>query len=199
MKKPLLLLSVILAGCGTATGPSQSDLLQNPLYAEYFFNDLAETLATIEIQKDLPANAELIADADRLQAARDAKEDAIASGNAARKLRDSASVGEFVPDKELPRGNVMLRDGMLFTGPAFDTPPGPSLHVYLSPVIDPRDGTFPDAKAIDVGRLEQTYGTFAMPLPPDIDLKTIRTVVLYDTVLQRLYGFAQLSQGKNLR
>ncbi len=184
---------LLLAACSGNT-PSLSKNLENPLYAEYYYNDLASTLANIEILKDRKDNAELLKDTAVVDVMHEAKDSATAAAAAARKIRDKAAVGDFIPASESEQGLIMLLGDMFYTGPSFNSPPGPSLHFYISNVLDPREGVFPDPTAIDIGAVEQPYGAAAYPLPSSVKGR-YKTVVLYDTVLKRVFGFAQLDYG----
>lgn len=193
---PLLLASlVVLAGC---SGGTAGALLENPLYAEYYFNDFAERMANIEIQKDDPLNKAILDDERLLSALREAKDDALAKGSAAKKMRDKGGVGTLVPVAEFPAGNVMVLGSMLYTDPAFSVPPGPDLHFVLTTMVDPREGEFPDPESASVG-IVQNYGASAYAVPAPPEGKQWRSVAVYDKTLRRLYAFAQLNYGPAAR
>lgn len=194
MKKLLLLSAIALTGCSGSA--SLESLLQNPLYAEYYHNDLADRLATIELQGDYPANKPVMDNAELLSLAREAREQAVVEAATARKARDRGATGGFVPVAEQVSGQVMLVDDTLFTGPTFNTPPGVDLQLYLSVAIDPRDVVWPDDSAVALGNVQQHYGAGAYSASADApEGKQWRTVVLYDAALKRIYGFVQLSYG----
>lgn len=189
--KKLLLLAVLLTGC-TPGAVSLDKLLKNPLYAEYYYSDLADRLATIEINREVTQNKPITDNAELMRILTETKDRATANAAAAQKARDRAGVGGLVPVLEDVRGQVMLIDGTLFTGPTFDTPPGVDLQLYLSPSIDPRDVVFPDDGSVAIGPVTHHYGAAAYDAPHGHQW---RTAVLYDLALHRIYGFAQLTYG----
>ncbi len=200
MKKfsPLLFVaSIALSACGAPTSSMTHDeSMRNPLYAEYYWNDLVDTLTNIEIDATRKENAEFLKEKGNLDRLHSLKEDALAAAKKERAKRDDGASGPFARDTEETQGFIMLLDNVLYTNPSFNTPPGPSLHIYLSPVVDPRDAVFPDPDATDLGLLQQPYGAQTMVLSKE-PAKKPHVVVLYDTVLKRIYGFAQLSYGPN--
>lgn len=107
-------------------------------------------------------------------------------------------LGSFVrgQDDEVT-GSVLLLDGWLHIGPSFLMTPGLDVHVYVSQMIDPLEGTFPDETAIEVGPLVTAFGMQSLPLPASVSLDgTYRTVVLYDEAVQRVSAFAQLEKAE---
>ena len=89
-------------------------------------------------------------------------------------------------------GQALALEGHLYFGPTFLTLPGPSLHVFMTKAVDPRDVAFPDPSAVDLGLLKTPYGTQSFDMPATVTLPGYRTVVLWDTRLKRLSAFAQL-------
>ena len=101
--------------------------------------------------------------------------------------------GRIISDQQYALGEVLILNGMLYMGADFITLPSPNQHVYLSSIIDPRDVTFPDETAIDLGSIKDAYGAHSYAIPAGTDQTKIRTVVLWDQEFKRVYGFAQVS------
>ena len=68
------------------------------------------------------------------------------------------------------------------------------MRVYLTTAVDPRGVNFPDASALSLGLLQTPYGAQEYAFDESDSNPEFRTVVLYDTRLERIYGFAQLSK-----
>ncbi len=196
MKHPLslALLSLLLASCTAATsGPHSLPLqerLRNPLVAERYWAEMAEHMANFVRLKDPmmndPAKAAVI-EAERTRAL-----DRVAQ---ARKLKHEGMIGLFAkPAGEDTEGEVLLRGNTLSFGTSFLSYPNPSVRVYLTTIIDPRDAQFPDDTSIDLGPLQTAYGPQEYAVPEGQMNEEFRTAVLYDTKLERLIGFAQLSR-----
>jgi hypothetical protein len=182
---------VSCASSGTQSPMSSSQLLQNPLYAEWYYKDMVESMMNMEIQNDpLLKNPTMRAIID------DTRTKALASAQAATAKRQTGLNGDLRPVSYEVRGHVLLSDGVLYLGPDTDVVPGPSLHVFLSPVLDPLAGTgtikFPDASAIDLGLIVSPYGPSSYVLPKKDNLPDFRSLVLWDSKLERIYAFTQL-------
>ena len=175
--------------CGLRTsGSANSDVLRNPLYAEWYYKDLVEDMMNLEIQNDP------IMQDEKKKAVIDAtRQDALEHAKAATKRRQSGLSGHFTAGQEDSKGQVLLLSGILNLGPDFDVVPGPSLHLYLTTAVDPRDIKFPDPSALDLGVMHGPYGAQYYLLPRGQQDMLYRTVVLWDSKLERIYGFAQLS------
>ena len=89
-------------------------------------------------------------------------------------------------------GEVVYVPNMLHFGTKFESSPGVSLRVYLTTVVDPRDVVFPDDTALDLGTLKNAFSAQSYNVPEVENPKLYRTAVIWDTKLDRLYGFAQL-------
>ncbi len=76
--------------------------------------------------------------------------------------------------------------------------PGPEVYVMISTILDPRSESgasiFPDASAVNLGRLQTPYGAQTYVIPEASKDTVFRTVVLWDKRLERVMGFAQLAQ-----
>lgn len=183
--------TLLLAGCGS-TEISLKQQLENPLFAEYYYDDLVERLVNIEIYKDaFPENVELLNDPARKEIMDAARREGLRLSKEAVKLQERGKRGGIVPVLEKARGEVLVWEDRVFFGPDFDLPPGPNLHLYLSEMIDPRDGDFPDASALDLGVLQNPYGTSSQMFPK-VDLANYQSLAIYDASLQRLHAFAQI-------
>ncbi|MDB4978913.1 MAG: hypothetical protein JWM56_1099 [Candidatus Peribacteria bacterium] len=193
MKNYLLTVSALascglLAACGNATVNQSKTLineLKNPLFAERYYEDLIGTLVNIEIREPDTAAKEsaLISKL---------KNDALEKAKEQTRIKRSGVLGRFVAAKQTPEGPVLLVNNTLYFGTDFITEPGPSLHVYLTKVVDPTQKIFPDSNALDAGRLESPYGAQSYTIKNGSG--SYQTAVLYDTELKRLYGFAQLTK-----
>jgi hypothetical protein len=162
---------------------------RNPLTASRYGDDLADTMANLVIQNDPiikePGMRQIIDQ-------EIARGKSIAVG--AREQTDQGAKGALIPIKESVTGNVLLLQDTLNFSSDFETKPGPDLHVYLTTVVDPRDKAFPDATAVDLGPIQSAYGAKQYALPGKTDPGVLRTLVLFDRTLKRIYGFAQLSK-----
>ncbi len=197
MKKsfPLLALAGVLVAACTSPNLSLKEQLQNPLFAEIYYNDLVDTLTNIEIGQDRADNIEFMKNKAAVARMRKVKESALKSSQEARSAHDRGLSGSFVSASETVNGEVLIVDDMLYTDPTFNTPPGSQLHLYLTSVLDPRDVPFPAKDDTDLGALEHPYGASSLKLSLVKGDPKPRSVVLYDTLLSRIYGFAQLSAG----
>ncbi|NOS66900.1 MAG: hypothetical protein HOO67_00820 [Candidatus Peribacteraceae bacterium] len=197
MKTFLTTLSLIplLASCSTApSGPLSMPLqerMNNPLVAERYWSEMAEHMADYVRMGDAIAKDPVklaIIDAERLHAL-----DRVAE---ARILKEEGTSGVFVQvtPHETAIGEVLLRGTTLSFGTSFLVDPTPSARVYLTTMVDPRDGQFPDQTGIDLGELQTAYGAQEYALPDGTRTDALRTAVLYDTKLERVLGFAQLAK-----
>lgn len=195
MKKllPALVLCAVLAGCGYGLprqDVSLQDQLRNPLYAEFYYDDLTEQMITLALE-DHP----VMEDAAKRAIVDRTRTRSLEHAALANKAQDKGRGGAFISSDNLVFGDALLLDGILYFGPTFDAAPGPSQSLYLTTVIDPRDVTFPDPTAVRIGGPKNQYGAQAFDvskLAPATGTGTFRTVVLWDEELELVYGFAQL-------
>jgi hypothetical protein len=180
---------LLLAGCSGTQQATLKDQLENPLFAERYAESLVDRLVELEIVKDPslenPATKEKL-DSERqlwLQIARDA-----------RQAQRGGAQGDMLSMNEYAKGDVLYAADKLHFGTLFEVDPLPSLHVYLTTVVDPRDAAFPDATAMDIGLLKSAYGSQTYDVPHVDNPLLYRTVVLWDTTFGRLHSFAQLSK-----
>lgn len=178
-----LLSLIFFAGCSSQpSAPENNSLLKSQRLEE-----LADTLANIIITED-PASKDVVT-RNMITAEIAKTKEALAAEQAAQK---NGLSGPFLSVMESVQGNVLLKDGMLYLSSDFYSRPGLSLHLYLTTAVDPRDVTFPDVTAVDLGALDYPFGPMAFAVHGD-KTENMRTAVLWDAKLKRLYGFAQLS------
>lgn len=183
------LAGLLLAGCNKPPMSANLDeMMKNPLFAERYAEGMVDTLTELEIDKD-PVLQEKGKKAE-LDAV---KKQWLAVANASRTEQHKGMGGTLITMGEFGQGEVFLKNNVLYFGTDFESVPGPSLHVYLSSAIDPRDVKFPDESALDLGLLPVPYGAQTMGLPKHDETATYRTLVLWDTSIPRLYSFSQLS------
>ena len=191
----LIITPLLLAGCATvATGPLTLPLqerLRNPLVAERYWAEMVDHMANFTqaknpIMKD-PVKAAVI-ESERVRG--------LERVSQARKQKKEGTNGAFqsVSILEDTEGEVLLRNAVLYFGTTFLTYPNPSINVYLTGSIDPRNAAFPDKTSVNLGPLQTAYGAQEYPVPATTSGAVLRTAVLYDTQLQRILGFAQLSK-----
>lgn len=183
----LLLPIVLLAACTRTSGDlTLNDRLRNPLFAEYYHEDVTEQMVQLQLNED-PS----LENADHKAAADAARQASLAAALEARRLQRTGKSGSFVPASGFAQGEALLTDGALYFHPQFITDTGADVHVVLSSAVDPREGTFPGDNTIDLGKLKTPYGDqwYAME---DSDIPGVQSIVLWDAGLERLIGFAQL-------
>jgi len=189
----LVLGSIALAGCSSPVSDNQADLLKNPLYARYYYQDQADMMANYNIQND-----PILKDSEKKGVIESVRTRALEHLQNANAKINAGRRGSFVSDTDYAAGNALLADGTLFFGQDFNTLPGPEVYVYASMLLDPRDGSgsvlFPDESAVNLGPLKPPYGAQTYGVPADHKDKAFRLVGLWDKRLGRLLGFAQLSQ-----
>lgn len=195
---PLLVSSLALSACGNAVGlPTRDealkDHLRNPLYAEFYYDDLTEQMMNLALQEDpILEDSGIRAIVDRTRTR------SLEHSSLATKAQIEGGRGRFISDRSLASGEALLLDGILYVGPTFDSAPGPGLSMYLTTALDPRDQEFPDSTAVRLGTVKNQYGAHAYEVPehtlPAGTGSRLRTAVLWDDELGLLYGFAQLAR-----
>ncbi len=189
---PLLLLPLLLASCGgrspiEKTSIRWEKLLENPLFAEQYWDELTERMVNVQLYGEDAAK-----DPRKMAVLDEVRRMAVQKSQEVRVAKRDGIMGSFVTVLETTEGLVLLRGHTLSFSPHFFTYPGAALKIYLTTMVDPREGTFPDAGSIEVGRLESPYGAQEYQLAEVLKTEGTRSVVLYDAKLDRLYGFAQL-------
>jgi len=186
---------LLLASCtkpALPTGqanPNPETLMENPLFVERYAEELVDSMAEMKIQNDPileESGKEAVIDTTRVFWMERAKE--------ARRAQLEGRSGVFLPAKEFAKGEVLFLGQTLFFDTLFEATPGPELHVYFTTIVDPRDVEFPDETAIDLGVIQSAYGAQSYELPVLENPILYRTVVLWDAQLERVYGFAQISE-----
>lgn len=185
---PLLLTACTGNGTAVVTSPRWEDLLKNPLYAERYWDDLTDRVTDMQMrEKDALKDPRMVALLDEV------RRNALSRAQEAAAKKREGTTGQFAGIAADTLGWALLTKDALYLSSDFLTYPGPSLKIYLTTVVDPRNAAFPDRTSIEVGRLESPYGAQQYALPPAARAaKGLRTVVLYDGKLQRIYAFAQL-------
>lgn len=183
LRHPLLALCLLFVAC-TAT-PSRD----NPLDTARYNEELADTLANLVIMDDPIAKEEGMS-AFINEGISDAKDRA----DDARARIDEGMQGGILSMKQDVTGYALYLSDRLYFSSDFVADPGPSLHVYLTQPVDPRDTEFPDPTALDLGLLTSAFGSQVYSVPHQEKPELYRTLVFWDTKLKRLYGFAQLSK-----
>lgn len=193
MKKYLSLLpasALLLGACtsGSATSTDLQDQLKNPLYAEYYYDTLVEHMVNLVLQND-----PLTKDPAANDVIEDTRVNGLKKAHEATEKQSKGLIGTIVSDFDYAVGEALLLGNVLYVGPEFQTSPGADLHVYLSSALDPRDATFPDETALDLGMIKSAFGAHTYDVPAqEADAPEFRSMVLFDTKLKRIYGFAQL-------
>lgn len=191
MKKTIILFlgSMLLAGCSPELSVQLQDRLENPLYAEQYYDLLLDRMVDLKIKED-----PILKDSAKAKVVEDTRLDALMRTKKANTAQREGMIGAFVSGAEEAHGEVLLTESALYLGPTFETYPGPSLHVLLTTVVDPRDGVFPDPTSVDLGAIEDPFGPQTFAVPKLENSIAYRTVAIWDTELERLYGFAQLAK-----
>jgi len=182
----------LIAGC--SQNAAQEDLLRNPLYSRFYYQDLANHMADYSIQND-----PILKDAEKkgiIESTRSRAVEHIANANA---LINAGKKGGFMSDTEYAAGTALLSGGTVYFSQDFNTLPGPSVRVYASTLLDPRGESgsvlpFPDESAVDLGPLKSPYMAQSYVIPAEAKDTAFRSIVLWDTRLERLFGFAQFQQ-----
>ena len=192
MKRLTLLFALLpLSACTSSTvtyEPDLDSLLSNPLYAERYAENIVDTMVNFEIYQD-----PILEDDAKAKIIDQTKEKWLKVAKKARKAQRSGAKGGFVPLKKHAEGEVMYADNKLHIAPEFFAVPGPSIHVYITTAVDPRDVDFPDESGFDLGELKTMYGAQTYSVPEVENPRLYRTAVLYDTELEVLWGFAQMT------
>ncbi|MBU0767110.1 DM13 domain-containing protein [Patescibacteria group bacterium] len=192
MKRLLALatLSLLFTACSQKNGDGSMALaerLQNPLFAEYYAKMLVGRLTELEIDKD-----PILENEEKRKMIEKAKANWMEADREARNLQREGTHAELIGVKEYLMGEILILNNTLYIGPSFESDPGPGLSIFLSKIVDPRDKDFPDASSINIGPLQSPLGHQRYTIDPTIDTSTFRSIVFWDTELDRLYGFGQL-------
>ena len=183
MRKALFLTPLFLTACGSSV-VSLQDRLTNPLYAEQYYDAQVENMVNIII-----SSGAVLSDESIKELVDETRLDGLAQAKKANDLQAQGAMGVIMSDTLSARGEVLLLNGKIYTGPDFEMIPGIDVHVYLSDVVDPREGTFPDESAVDLGSVQNPFGD------NEYDAKGMNdavSLVLFDKGTNSIIGFAQL-------
>ncbi len=182
---------LLLAACGApANSTDLTELLKNPLYAEQYYD--AQTDHMVDL---LISSGALLDDPSIKAAIEKARTEGIELARAATSRQAGGKIGTVLSDSEEAMGEVLLLDNTVYVGPDFMVKPGVDIHAYLSEALDPREITFPDETAIDIGAVRSALGAAVYPVSLSADqTEKVRLFVLYDRTLKYVVGFAQLSE-----
>lgn len=186
-----LTISLVTACCLlTACNPNTTNIAEqnsNPLTASRYGDELADTLANFIISKDPITEKDGMEEFINNEIAK-----AKAISLDAREKQAQGLMGRLISLDNDVIGQALYIDNTLYFSSDFIVDPGPSLHIYLTETVDPRDGVFPDSTAVDLGEAQSSYGAQQYRVSATSD--KLRTLVFWDTKLQKMYGFAQLSR-----
>lgn len=186
--------TLVLASCFLLVACNQSTTNishenENPLTASRYGDELADTLANLIISRD-PVIEQPGMEKEISKEITKAK----AISTRARELLIQGMMGGIIAAGQDASGLALYLDDVLYLSSDFSVDPGPNLHIYLSETVDPRNGDFPDETAVDLGEIQTTYGAQSYAVPPQKKSDALRTLVLWDVKLKKLYGFAQISR-----
>lgn len=188
----VLLFGTVLSACNGSPAAYRSDALdehlQNPLFAEQYFEALVQRMVELVITQD-----PILQDEQKQTIASDVRREGLEKAKGATQTQLKGTYGEFVSASEWAIGEVLYVQDTVYFGPDFRVDPGPSLHVFFTTTVDPRLASFPDDSAIDLGQIQSTIADQSYPVPNVENPLLYRTVVLFDTLIGRIYAFAQLS------
>lgn len=209
MRHLVLALALSLTACSGLPRGSQTfrEHMRNPLVAQQYYAELVDHFVNLQIRND-----PVIRDAGMKRILNAARTEALERAQTASQTVDESILGTFHSVQEETRGTALFGGNILHFSTDFLTVPGGDLHVYLTDVVDPRDVPFPDATAVDLGSLHLPYGAQSYEVPRrekaqetnphtgtgsvvESQQETDRrhaTVVIFDRMLKRLHGFAQL-------
>lgn len=196
MKKSLIALSalLLLAGCNKTEPLQRTDIQAyyegNPLAREQVAANATRVMVGMLVnERESLRQNDLFDEVDALRLEWGKKEEE------AMKDRKNGLLGSFIPVSQEAFGRILVRpaEGIIFTSTAFSVDPGPQLRLFATKSVDPRGKEFPDADSVDLGVVPFPYGPQTFRFRPNLWQEGMLTLVLYDTKLERMYGFAQLS------
>lgn len=187
-----LALPLLLAGCTKNTGSTHADFLDNPLYALQYGNDLSNTLTDLIIAQDPILQTEGTEEhiQDQIAKAKILIQDG-------KELRDQGYWGPVLSIPEEASGLALYLNDRLYFSPDFYVDPSPDLHVYLAPLVDPRQTNGPDSTWIDLGVLKSPYAQQVYSVPHQDKPELLRSLVIWDDEFERMHAFAQLSRHQD--
>jgi len=196
---PMRCIPLILCGAAALTACtkvvpenaiSHGELMQNPLFAERFSEELIDAMVQIQLWED-----PILQDEQKAALIEEARIGWFEITKEARAAKREGMLGTWQPIATDVRGMMLLTaQGNLYFDSQFTVTPGLELALYLTAAVDPRDTEFPDETAINLGKLQTPYGAQSYMLPEEAqDASLYRTAVLWDEALQRMHGIAQFN------
>lgn len=183
----------LLSACGNSANQQSmtlDDALKNPLFAQHYYEDLTEQMVSLQLKND-----PILKDSGKKSTVENTRARGTKLAQDAVDVTNANLHGEIVSDGDMSIGRVAFIESNLYFSTDFITTPGPSLHVYLTNVLDPRTIRFPDSTALDMGLIKNPYGAQTFTLPENTSPAEYRTMVLWDNALGKLYGFAQMQKN----
>ena len=199
----------IMAGAAKLELDMKEDM---PRRADFFLPLTGQTLDSIVMDKDdqatLEEGVEMVSaatadmDVDMLEKGIDMMKEAIEASSTA--AEDTPQVmalkdGEFKDADSFHRGSGQATifstpdGGYLLRLEELSVTNGPALHVFLSPHQDPSNpGEVKTAGYVDLGKLKGNKGNQNYPIPADLDIATINSVVIYCKPFSVVFSVASL-------
>jgi hypothetical protein len=184
----LSMLTVLLTACSQTNSVSLDAALQNPLFAERYSEEIIERLASLQIKE-----VEGVTDPETLTKIEKAKAQWQKVSDQASDIRFEGKYGRFnlVNNDDFVTGGVLIYKNTLYLSTDFEVLPSPNIVLYASTVVDPRENeVFPSTEDTKLLTLESPYGMQSYAVK--IDTSTLKSIVVYDTFLNRIIGFAQM-------
>lgn len=184
----LSILTVLLTACSQTNSVSLDAALQNPLFAERYSEEIIERLTSLQIQEDKDVtNPETLTKIEKTKAEWQKVSDEASD------MRFEGKYGRFslVNNQDFVTGGVLIYKDTLYLSTDFEALPSPNIVLYASSAVDPRESeVFPSESDIKLLTLQSPYGMQSYPV--EIDTSTLKSIVMYDTFLNRIIGFAQM-------
>ncbi len=179
---------LFLSACSAPKSADLKTLLQNPLYAERYYDSQVDHMVDLIID-----SGALLQDPSVKEVIDNARVEGLKLAREATTLQTQGKIGGIISDTEEVMGEALILNNVLYIGPAFQLLPGIDTRLYLSEMIDPRESTFPDETAVEIGGFNTAFGasTYELSVSGE-NLEKVRSLVFYDRGLNRIVGFAQM-------
>lgn len=184
----LIISSMALSACSQERTADLNTALKNPLFAERYSEEIIERLASLQIKE-----VEGVTDPETLTKIEKAKAQWQKVSDQASDIRFEGKYGRFnlVNNDDFVTGGVLIYNNTLYLSTDFEVLPSPNIVLYASTVVDPRENeVFPSAEDTKLLTLESPYGMQSYAV--QVDTSTLKSIVVYDTFLNRIIGFAQM-------